>query len=176
MPWQVDPRQMSLFGGGWTAISFKYLAESGIDTVTYYESTGERGSMMGNRSSRWPGQFVAAKGVFFPLFHVLAFILYHKKTRIMKSISSNPLKVDGLFFYDKESTGIVLVNFSHLQETVRIPHIKKTAKILSLDEHTFDEAGSNNDWLIQAEWEKHNVSDKGLKLTLNPYASLFIRI
>jgi hypothetical protein len=42
LPTQVDLRQMSLLGAGWTMGSLKYLAESGVSSVTYYETTGWR--------------------------------------------------------------------------------------------------------------------------------------
>ena len=45
LPSQVDIRQMSLFGAGWTLGSIKYLSESGASSVTYYETTGWRGVM-----------------------------------------------------------------------------------------------------------------------------------
>ena len=34
LPPQVDVRQMSLFGAGWTLGSLKYLAESGVSSAT----------------------------------------------------------------------------------------------------------------------------------------------
>src|SRR5207253_728339 len=40
LPYQVDPRQMSLFGACWTAASIKALSEAGVDSLTYYETTG----------------------------------------------------------------------------------------------------------------------------------------
>jgi hypothetical protein len=57
LPRQVDVRQMSLFGAGWTLASMKYLAESGCASVTYYETTGWRGVMETARGSALPDQF-----------------------------------------------------------------------------------------------------------------------
>ena len=55
MPWpgpgvppQVDSRQMSLFGACWTAGSLKFLCESVTDSITYYETVGERGIIQGD--------------------------------------------------------------------------------------------------------------------------------
>ena len=49
LPSQVDVRQMSLFGAGWTVGSLKYLCESEAYSLTYFETTGWRGAfrMMG---------------------------------------------------------------------------------------------------------------------------------
>ena len=38
LPSQVDVRQMSLFGAGWTVGSLKYLCESETHSLTYYEN------------------------------------------------------------------------------------------------------------------------------------------
>jgi len=48
-PAAVDSRQMSLYGAAWTLGSIKYLAESGADFITYYETVGLRGVMQGNQ-------------------------------------------------------------------------------------------------------------------------------
>ncbi len=45
LPPQVDVRQMSLFGAGWTVGSLKYLAGSDVQSLTYFETTGWRGVM-----------------------------------------------------------------------------------------------------------------------------------
>ena len=45
LPSQVDVRQMSLFGAGWTLGSIKNLAANGTSSLTYYETTGWRGVM-----------------------------------------------------------------------------------------------------------------------------------
>ena len=59
MPMGVDPRQMSLFGAAWTVGSLKYLLDSDVTSISYYETVGERGLYMGEHGSRWPGQFNA---------------------------------------------------------------------------------------------------------------------
>ena len=51
LPSQVDERQMSLFGAGWTLGSLKYLCESCPQSLTYYETTGWRGVMETKHSS-----------------------------------------------------------------------------------------------------------------------------
>jgi hypothetical protein len=174
IPWQVDSRQMSLFGAGWTAMSFKYIAQSGVASVTYYETTGERGIMMGARSSRWPGQFIAKKNSFFPMFHVLAFISRYRDVEIIRSVSSNPLKADALCLKGQDRMGIILVNLNHTPQRVCIPDLRQQVRVISLDERSFDEAIGNSDWLNLAEWEQLTPSRKGLELTLKSYACVFI--
>ena len=40
LPPEVDVRQMSLYGAGWTLSSIKYLSESQVESITYHETTG----------------------------------------------------------------------------------------------------------------------------------------
>ena len=72
LPAQVDIRQMSLFGAGWTLGSIKYLSESGASSVTYYETSGWRGVMETADGSPLPEKFRSLPGAVFPLYHVLA--------------------------------------------------------------------------------------------------------
>lgn len=71
-PPQMDTRQLSLLGAGWTAISVKQLAESGIVRATYYETLGACGVMERDAGSPYPDAFPSFPGGVFPLYHVLA--------------------------------------------------------------------------------------------------------
>jgi D-apionolactonase len=72
LPSQVDPRQLSLFGAGWTLGSIAALACAGIQSITYYETTGWRGLIETEVGSPLPDKFPSAKGALFPVFHVFA--------------------------------------------------------------------------------------------------------
>ena len=72
LPPQVDVRQMSLLGAGWTLGSIKYLADGGAASATYYETTGWRGVMETEQGSPLPRRFRSEPGMVFPLYHVLA--------------------------------------------------------------------------------------------------------
>jgi len=176
IPWQVDPRQMSLFGAGWTAASFKYIAESGASSVTFYETIGERGILMGEKSSHWPEYFYADKDTCFPMFHVLAFIAQFTDAEIIKSDSSNPLRVDSLAINDKNGLYFILVNLTHEITSVNISGFLRSAKILCLDGNSLDDAIKNSDWLSVSNWEEVLSSPEGLEVSLNPYGCAFIKV
>lgn len=72
LPASVDARQCSLFGAGWTLGSLKALCESGVHSVTYYETTGWRGVMETATGSPLPQSFPSLPGSVFPLYQVLA--------------------------------------------------------------------------------------------------------
>jgi hypothetical protein len=63
LPSQVDVRQMSLFGAGWTLGSLKYLGEIGPQTITYDENTGCREPAAPQPTSG-PGQGHQLRGYF----------------------------------------------------------------------------------------------------------------
>ncbi len=116
LPPQVDPRQHTIFAAGWTAISLKYLAQAGADLVTYYETTGWKGIMQGSYPSPIPGKFPAKTGELFPVYHLLKELRNVRK--VFGSVSSEPLKVDGLVFAD-DQTKIVLANFTGSPQQVQ---------------------------------------------------------
>lgn len=176
MPWQVDQRQMSLFSSVWTGISYKYIAQSGVFSVSYHETTGERGIMTGHKSSRWPELFVAGRNTFFPVYHVLYYISRFMGMKIIKSISSDPLKVDSIILVDNSGYHIILHNLNHRAELVSIPGFTQASRILFLDEKSFDFAGKNEDWITVSERDEIRPSARGLEITMSPYASAFIDI
>jgi hypothetical protein len=72
LPASADPRQMSLFGAAWTLAMIAALAESQVEAVTFYETTGWLGVLAGDTGSSLPGLFPAPPGSVFPLYHVFA--------------------------------------------------------------------------------------------------------
>ena len=139
MPSQVDPRQMSLFGAAWTVGSLKYLLEAGAGSITYFETLGERGIMMGDQGSRWPDQFPAKKGMVFPLFHVFRILLRFRDCRIIRCRSSRPLLFDG-FAVEKGRSGIIfMANMTDKEQIIHVSGIKKSRTFFSLHEKNYSE-------------------------------------
>ena len=96
LPESVDPRQLSLLGAAWTAGSVKYLAEAGVASVTYFETTGWRGVLERESGSELPARFPSQPGQVFPLYHVLADLGDLKGAELVECRSSDPLTVVGL--------------------------------------------------------------------------------
>jgi hypothetical protein len=129
LPPDVDPRQMSLLGAGWTAGSLKYLAEAGTDSVTYYETTGQRGVMETEEGSLLREKFRSLPGGVFPLYHVLADAGEFAAGGVVCSTSNAPLKVDGLVLRNGELTRIMLVNLSPAPQFVRVTDATFAARV-----------------------------------------------
>lgn len=171
VPPQVDSRLMSLFGGLWLTGSIKYLGESGASSVTLLETVGERGIVQGDYDSRWPADFQSVKGMIFPVYTVLKYILLNKQFKILQSKSSHPLKVDSFAFYNGNVLKIVLLNFTSVQQQIFLEPVLKEASIRILNDQTYPEAVSDDDWLDKAEIKK--VQDAG-QLSLDPFSITFI--
>ena len=116
LPPQVDVRQMSLFGACWTAGSFKYLAEAGTQSITFYETTGWRGVMETEAGSPLPELFRSLPGTVFPMYHVLAAIGDFAGGKILPIRSSHPLLAAGFLLRRDRSERLVIANFSPLSK------------------------------------------------------------
>ncbi len=71
LPPEVDPRQTSLFAAAWTLAMFKALAEGGVHSVTFFETTGWRGVIGTEAGSPLPELFQSPPNCVFPVYHVL---------------------------------------------------------------------------------------------------------
>jgi len=171
LPPQVDARLMSLFGAGWSAISLKYLSESGANGCTYFETVGERGLLQGENCSRWPVEFPSVVGMIFPVFHIFKFILANKGFQVMKSQSSQPLFVDSIVLRDGSAIRAIIVNFTASHQTVEILGCQGDWNVKSLGIDSFELAVSNPLWL-------NNATGKNIimrnNLSLSPFSISFI--
>lgn len=138
MPMGVDPRQMSLFGAAWTVGSLKYLLDSDVTSITYYETVGERGLFMGEQESRWPGEFNADKSMIFPVFHLFRILLNKGKFKVPGSYSTNPLVIDG-FTVATENSGLAfLSNMTNQIQKVVLKGTEECRTIIKMNLENFD--------------------------------------
>jgi D-apionolactonase len=170
-PPQADSRLMTLFGACWTAGSIKYLAEAGVKGITYFETTGERGIIQGDHDSRWPLQFMSVRGMIFPVYHLLRYLLRDRSFRLMRSSSSQPLHVDCLTLSDGTMIKTILVNFTSLKKEVIVHGLAGMIAIKQLDAETYIDSAINSGW-IDSDWKK--VIYGGESLILSPYSINFI--
>ena len=171
VPPQVDSRLMSLFGACWTAGSLKYISEAGAESISFYETAGERGIIQGDSDSRWPLQFKSVKGMIFPSYHVFRFLLANKSLALMKSISSRPLIADCLALTDGKQARILLVNYTAKVQPASLDCCSGLFRIRTLSLESYSEAASNNRWTgIKDEKiiKSHSIFD------LKPYSINFI--
>lgn len=118
LPPQVDPRQASLFGAGWTLGSLRAMVTSKVESATYFETTGWRGVMERETGSPLPEVFSSQPGDIFPLYHILADVGEFKDGRVAALEASDGLKVSGLALRTENRERILLAN--HTGEIIPI--------------------------------------------------------
>ncbi len=119
LPPQVDVRQMSLLGAGWTTGAIRSLAEGGASQVTFYETTGWHGVMETESGSPLPEIFHSAPGGVFPLYHVLADAAEFAGGQALPVLSGDPLRVNGLALRKEGQACLLLANFrAHPQRVI----------------------------------------------------------
>jgi hypothetical protein len=170
LPHRVDVRQMSLLGAGWTAGSLKYVAESDVYSVTYYETTGWLGVMETEAVSPLPKKFHSLPGGVFPMYHVLADVGEFAGGEVLPTTSSSTLKVDGLALRKDGKTRVLLANLSPEPQHVIVSNLSQRVRVRHLDETNAEEAmRSPEDFRSQA-GELHETSSGALELSLLPHA------
>jgi len=170
LPSQVDVRQMSLLGAGWTAGSIKYLAESGAASVTYYETTGWRGVMETKAGSPLPSLFRSRPGWVFPLYHVLADVGEFAGGEVFPVNATCPLRVDGLAVGKNGRKLLLLANLGAAPERVTVRGLQGTVYLRWLDETNAEQAMDRPDEYRSARGQVLSSSSGALSLDLLPFA------
>ena len=134
LPDEVDVRQMSLFGAGWTLGSIKYLAESGVAHATYYETTGWRGVMETEVGSAVPEKFRSLPGSVFPLFHVMGDVAEFAEGEVIPTRSSDPLRVESLMLAQGDHRRLVIANLTAEPQEVSWEGLAPQLNVRRLDE------------------------------------------
>lgn len=129
-PSYVDSRQLSLYAAGWTMGSFKYLAENGVEAITFYQTCGWAG-LVSHPDEPWPDQYAVPSRCVYPVYLLIQELLRHKGKFIRPLISSHPLVMDGVAFADaagKET--ILLANLTADRQHIQFPLKGFTARVI----------------------------------------------
>lgn len=164
LPAQVDVRQRSLFGAGWTVGSIKYLAEAGAESITYFETAGRKGLFMSANSRPFEDAFPADKGEVFPVYAVLKELLDFAGAEVVKSKSNKPLHFDGLVLKKGEVSKIFLANFRDRNIEVVLPAVTGQVKMKVLNA----EVVKNREWHMDPD-ESLITADKALSINLKAF-------
>jgi hypothetical protein len=170
LPPQVDPRQMSLLGAAWTLGSLASLAGGGVESVTYYETSGWRGVMERPEGSPLPARFHSIPGGVFPLYHVLADAGEVAGGAVLPVASSDPLRAAGLAIRREGRTRVLLANLSAEPQRVTLRGVAGRASARRLDETNAERAMVSPEEYRAAPGEPLDARDGELTLDLLPYA------
>ena len=154
----MDPRQRSLFGAGWTAASLKRLSETGVESVTYFETRGDRGILSGDGRS------------VHPLYHVFADAGAFAGGQIVRSRSSDPLLADGIALRKGARTRVLLANFRPEPLQVAVQGLSVEARVRMLDEDSAVRAVAGPEAFFAEPGEARAAPGGRLELELPPCA------
>lgn len=172
LPEPVDVRQMSLFGAGWTLGSLRYLSESGVASVTFYETTGWRGVMETEAGSPVPERFRSIRGGVFPLYHVLADAGEFAGGEVIPAVSSDILAVDGLMLRQDGKARVLLANLSPERRRGRInlAGLAGTVFVKVLDETNAEQAMREPEAFRSQPALRTEAGGGSIEFDLRPYA------
>jgi len=167
LPADVDPRQMSLFGAGWTVgIIARLSATTNAHSLTFYQTVGWRGLIEQDEGSPLSAQFPSFPGSVFPLYHVFADIGEFNAKQLYPTHSSHPLVAEGLTLVDSEGRRRILVaNLTAHPQEIKIKSGTCRALARYLDERNAETAMRNPEAFRQERGEA--IEAAGGKLTLN---------
>jgi len=112
LPSTVDPRQPTDFTAVWTLGSIKYLAEAGVQSATYYETTGWKGIMESATGTTLPGKFPSKPGAVFPVYHVLRALADFAGGTVQRVDCTDTLAVAGMAVRKDGKERLLLANLT----------------------------------------------------------------
>lgn len=170
LPPQVDVRQMSLFGAGWTVGSIARLAAGGAASVTYYETTGWRGVMETAQGSPLPQVFRSIPGAVFPLYHVLADVGEFAGGDVLASVSSDPLRFEGLALRRGGRARALLASYTAEPQQVAVRGLAGDVRVRPLDASNAERAMREPEAFRAEGGETRAARGDALEIVLPPFA------
>lgn len=176
---QVDARQFSLLGAGWTLGSLKRQALFGADSATYYETTGLLGLMSGaalpDSALQPPGMdFSMERNLVYPLWHVFADFAEFVGGYAYDVASERPLRFDAVLLHAGDKAAILLANLEETPGTLRLEELGNVAGIRRLHEGNADRAMRDPEGYRKAAPEPFPGHAEGWDLELKPFE--YVRI
>lgn len=170
LPANVDLRQMSLFGAGWTLGSLKWLTTSTLASVTFYQTVGWLGIMEQVEGAPLPEQFPSIAGGVYPMYHVFADVGELASAKVLQTVSSDALRVECLALREDDHLRLLLVNFTPDSQTVTINGINGKFDLKLLDETNGEFAMRAPEAFRSQAGMSFSTADGSLQITLLPYA------
>ena len=171
LPFQVDPRQASLFGAAWTVGSLKYIIEAGAGAVTYFETVGWRGLIESAAGPPGQGLFPSRPGMIFPVYWVFRDLGGWRGAAVLACDSSDPRRAAGLALRLNGRIRLLVANLTPEPQDPSLLLGTQTAEVLV----TLVDKGSYNPVpaaTTPVERTRSRAALRGGRLTLrlNPYA------
>lgn len=173
LPSQADPRQMSLFGAGWTLNSIKYLALGGAASLTYYETTGYTGIMATESGSALPEWFWNIPGGVYPMYHIFADFGDFRGGEMIALHSTDPMRIDGCVLRRGDRLRYLLANMTRQPQvgSLTLPGgVRANLELRRLDSDTAEYAMREPEAYRAGSGEILTLAGGQLDLLLPPFA------
>jgi len=172
LPEDVDQRQTSLLGAGWTLGSLKHLAEGGVASATFFETVGWRGIMEDEVGSPLPSCFQSTPDAVFPMYHVFADVAAFKSAEVIRAESTDTLKVQCMALIQASGLRVLVANLSASQVSVhlRLDGIATSAELRVMDEDNIERFMTHPESRRQERAQQLVAQDGAMNLDLKPYA------
>ncbi|MEM9829628.1 MAG: hypothetical protein AAF944_03270 [Bacteroidota bacterium] len=169
LPPSVDTRQMSLFGAGWTVGSLRNLIQSGVKSITYFETVGRKGILAGDEADDSFSLFPAKSGTVYPMYLVFRFLLTESEISMLSTDLSDPWQVEGLTFKVGKGLRAIVANLQPHTISLKLPADMFT-QLKLLDETCFEAATQQPHKFLCSEYERCPNT-----ISLSPYAIAFLK-
>jgi len=170
LPPEVDPRQMSLFGAGWTLGMLAALAPSGIESMTFFETSGWRGMLETAAGSHHPELFPSTPGCVFPVFHLFADLAPLSRARVMAASSSAPGTVALLGLRQENQLSAWFANLTDRPQSIRFSGLGPEVQIRMLDASNVVEAVNEPERYRSQARALQPTMDHRITVALPPFA------
>jgi len=176
LPYQVDPRQMSLSGACWTTGDIKSLAEAGVDSLTYYETPGWRGVMETEGRSLMLDKFLSQPGMVFPLYHVIADVAEMSGGKVHRSTSTRNPMVSALTLSRNGLVRSLAFNLTPRPQKILLKGVtsSRVSRVRHLNEKTVLDAMFKAEEFRRRDHVLRSLHNRELSFTLLPYEVLRI--
>ena len=136
LPSDVDAQQCSLMGAAWTLATLSALAQSGADSVTFYETVGWRGVIERDLGSPLTEKFPSTPGGVFPAYYVFRWLKEVPNARLVPVTLSRANEIAALCIVSGDRYRVLLANLTPHEKRVTVHGGKQTAlQMFSLHKH-----------------------------------------
>ncbi len=169
LPPEVDPRQLSLFGAGWTLGMLGALASTPVESLTFFETSGWRGIVETESGSPAPDLFPSRPGDVFPMYHVFADLAPFARARVLTIQGSAPPTLAALGLSANGRTAVWCANLTDRPQSVRLEGLAPGIRVRLLDESTVVEATQEPERYRTRLGTTASVAGSALILELPPF-------
>jgi hypothetical protein len=162
---------MTLLAAAWTVGSIKALGESGVHSVTYYETVGWRGVMERESGPPNPELLPSNPGAVFPMYHILADIGGLRGGYLVPTACDDPAAVIALTLRKGRTTRVILANLTAERRQVTLDGLSGPFQVRLLDEQNAEAAMTDPEAYRREATGVSRAAIDGKGLTLLPYAT-----